>query len=279
MKKFKCEICGKETTETCELDGKVMCTECRDGHTVVCSRCRKRIWNDDNYGDDHIDLCSDCYGMPYTRCDRCNAILTYDAVLYYDDEDIPYCDDCYDAVANERIIHGYNYKPYPIFYGDSKMHLGVELEIDDGGEDSDNAQKIMNVANVQHDHLYCKHDGSIDNGFELVTHPMDLMYHRTVMPWKAILETVANLGYRSHQTSTCGLHIHVSRCALGNTYTQKEGIAIEKENGVYKGRKPIECANLVPVVSKWKKGEITAVEAMKKLNLKPSTFYRKVKAM
>ena len=58
---------------------------------------------------------------------------------------------------------------------------------------------------------------------------------------------------------------------------QREGIAIAKENGVYKGRKPIECENLVPVVSKWKKGEITAVEAMKKLNLKPSTFYRRVK--
>ena len=58
---------------------------------------------------------------------------------------------------------------------------------------------------------------------------------------------------------------------------QKEGIAIAKEKGVYKGRKPIECPKLAEVVSIWRNGEITAVEAMKRLNMKPSTFYRKVK--
>ena len=58
---------------------------------------------------------------------------------------------------------------------------------------------------------------------------------------------------------------------------QKEGIAIAKENGVYKGRKPIEHPKLFEVVSMWKGGDITAVEAMKRLNMKPSTFYRKVK--
>lgn len=58
---------------------------------------------------------------------------------------------------------------------------------------------------------------------------------------------------------------------------QREGIAVAKENGVYKGRKPIERAELAPVVSMWRSGQITAVEAMKRLNLKSSTFYRKVK--
>lgn len=58
---------------------------------------------------------------------------------------------------------------------------------------------------------------------------------------------------------------------------QKEGIAIAKENGVYKGRKPIERPEFASIVSLWQKGEITAVEAMKRLNMKSSTFYRKVK--
>ena len=58
---------------------------------------------------------------------------------------------------------------------------------------------------------------------------------------------------------------------------QKEGIAIAKENGIYKGRKPIIRTEFETVVKVWKAGEITATEAMKKLNLKPSTFYRKVK--
>lgn len=58
---------------------------------------------------------------------------------------------------------------------------------------------------------------------------------------------------------------------------QKEGIAIAKQNGVYKGRKPIEHPKFKEVVSLWQREEITAVEAMKRLDMKPSTFYRKVK--
>ena len=58
---------------------------------------------------------------------------------------------------------------------------------------------------------------------------------------------------------------------------QREGIAIAKENGIYKGRKPIDCPELEVVVRQWKRGEMTAVEAMKRLNLKPRTFYRRAK--
>ena len=58
---------------------------------------------------------------------------------------------------------------------------------------------------------------------------------------------------------------------------QKEGIAIAKEKGVYKGRKPIEHPKFNEVVSLWKSGTITATEAMKRLDMKPSTFYRKVR--
>ncbi len=58
---------------------------------------------------------------------------------------------------------------------------------------------------------------------------------------------------------------------------QKEGIAVAKQNGVYKGRKPIEHPDFKKVVGKWQAGEITAVQAMKKLGMTSSTFYRKVK--
>lgn len=58
---------------------------------------------------------------------------------------------------------------------------------------------------------------------------------------------------------------------------QKEGIAIAKENGIYKGRKPIECLEFHPVVNRWRKGEISAKEAMRRLNMSSSTFYRKVR--
>ncbi len=60
---------------------------------------------------------------------------------------------------------------------------------------------------------------------------------------------------------------------------QREGIEIAKAKGVYKGRKPIVRENFDTVVAVWRKGEITAVEAMRRLDMKPSTFYRKVKKL
>ncbi|MBD5160799.1 MAG: recombinase family protein [Oscillibacter sp.] len=58
---------------------------------------------------------------------------------------------------------------------------------------------------------------------------------------------------------------------------QKEGIAIAKEQGIYRGRKPIERGNFNQIVTLWKSGQITAAEAMKRLDMKPSTFYRKIR--
>ena len=58
---------------------------------------------------------------------------------------------------------------------------------------------------------------------------------------------------------------------------QREGIAIAKANGVYKGRKPIQRAAFETIVTQWQNGEMTAVEAQRRLELTPSTFYRKVR--
>lgn len=58
---------------------------------------------------------------------------------------------------------------------------------------------------------------------------------------------------------------------------QREGIAIAKEQGRYTGRRPIEAPELEHVVQQWRSGGMTAVEAMWRLNLKPTTFYRKAK--
>lgn len=58
---------------------------------------------------------------------------------------------------------------------------------------------------------------------------------------------------------------------------QREGIEIAKQQGRYKGRKPIEHPDFDDVVSRWRKGEITAVEARKRLGMSKATLYRKVK--
>jgi len=59
---------------------------------------------------------------------------------------------------------------------------------------------------------------------------------------------------------------------------QKEGIAIAKRAGKYKGRKEITPpANFAEIYPLWKNRSITGREAMKQLALKPNTFYKLVK--
>ena len=58
---------------------------------------------------------------------------------------------------------------------------------------------------------------------------------------------------------------------------QREGIAIAKANGIYRGRKPIQRPEFNQVVSLWRSGELTAAEAMRRWDMKSSTFYRRAK--
>ena len=58
---------------------------------------------------------------------------------------------------------------------------------------------------------------------------------------------------------------------------QREGIEIAKQQGKYKGRKPLSPPGFQEMVIRWKRGEITAAEACRRLGMSKATFYRKVK--
>lgn len=121
-------------------------------------------------------------------------------------------------------IHDYYYKTEPIFYGVGPRYMGVELEIDMAGESNASAREILSLANRNDSHIYCKHDGSLEEGFEIVTHPMSLEYQQKEMPWADILKKAMQLGYQSHLARTCGFHVHVSRDAFGQTETEQDAV-------------------------------------------------------
>jgi len=60
---------------------------------------------------------------------------------------------------------------------------------------------------------------------------------------------------------------------------QKEGIAIAKSEGKYKGRKSAEIDEKLwdSLYLLWSEGKISAVEFMGKMGMKKSTFYRRMK--
>ena len=95
------------------------------------------------------------------------------------------------------------------------------MEIDGAGKDSDNADELLAIGNRDEEHIYIKGDGSLDDGMELVTHPMSLDYHKNYQ-WEEIMKKAISLGYRSHQTSTCGLHIHLNRDCFGENREEQD---------------------------------------------------------
>lgn len=222
--KIYCSHCGAliETDDYEELNGQILCSDCIDNLTSVCDCCGERIWRDDTYGDEYIYLCSHCYNNHYTRCSNCGSLIHEDDVYQFDGEN--YCHDCYDDERNKiRYIHDYGYKPEPIFYGDGNRYFGVELEIDGAGKDDEYAEELLDIANMSNEHIYIKSDGSLDDGMEIVSHPMTLDFHKDFC-WEDIMRKAISLSYRSHQTSTCGLHIHVNRNSFAENREEQDEV-------------------------------------------------------
>ncbi len=221
-----CSKCGRgiPAGQSHLVDNELLCPDCLERYAVRCAHCGVYVMADDNAGSDIHPLCDRCYDEHYTTCERCGTLLRYSSACYApddEDEEYPYCDSC-SYLLSHGTIHDYYYKPEPKFYGTGPRYFGVELEIDGAGENHDRAGQLMEIANTARDLAYCKHDGSLDCGFEIVTHPMTLEYHMQTMPWEAICEEAVEMGYTSHMAGTCGLHVHVSRKAFGQTEAEQD---------------------------------------------------------
>ena len=113
-----------------------------------------------------------------------------------------------------------------MFHGVGPLYLGVELEVDNGEVD-----RVLDYVWPYSDNeklFYLKTDSSLGRaGVELVTHPLTSEFHRREFPWEDVLKDFIRIGYRSHNTTTCGMHIHASRAGLGKT-VKAQDITINK---------------------------------------------------
>jgi hypothetical protein len=212
-----CERCedGMRNDDSHTVDGCIWCEYCWENYSYNCSNCDNSYDQDSgsNYVDDNT-YCDSCYEDNCYYCDDCNESFTYDnrcACNTDDDEQRPE-GRCCQAVMRGRFVHDYNCKPTPIFKGTSKhkMYLGFELEVE---FKSDTVGVAQHTAIALDGIAYLKHDGSISNGFEIVTHPHTHQTYRenSTMLWDTIETLRSQYGGRSWDTDTCGLHIHLSR--------------------------------------------------------------------
>ena len=190
---------------------------------AICDCCGKVTPPELLHRDSRFQICIECYRKSYTRCAVCQTMIHVEDAYHSHGQTC--CFSCYSNLFQS--IHPHDYKPAPIFYGAIPRFFGVELEIDDGGHNDENARILLDAVNTDAEYIYIKTDSSLRDGLEIVTHPMTLNFHLYRFPWERLLRTAVQLGYCADDTDTCGLHIHVNRLSLGNTQEKQEA-AISK---------------------------------------------------
>ena len=183
-----------------------------DEDVFVCEDCERPVCDEESFS----------INGDRTVCEGC-----YDSYAYCDDHDYYYYrdDTCYsceeDRRYGSRLIRDYSERVEVVFHivragrptetlslpGRTSV-TGFELEMEANNAD---LEEMAEVINDSLGHLsIMKHDGSLSHGLELVTQPLALDFVRDHLDL-GVLKRVADMGARSAQTTSCGLHVHLNR--------------------------------------------------------------------
>jgi len=195
---------------------------CEEWNT--CTDCNKLEREDEGIWcyDGDFWVCSECGDDGYTYSDnRCTYINNDD----YNDEENEEEDD---GIIGEYHSSKRKVGHIPSEYSDYKprvlLGLELEMEVSEDYDKSDRAEVIdSNIGYTHgtdgHQHRYCafESDGSLDHGFEMVTGYTGLDIHAKQLAFfkKPIR------GLRSHDTRTCGLHVHVCKSSMNLFHAAK----------------------------------------------------------
>ena len=237
-----CDICKEvekindmEEVYNCHTDEWiVMCEDCQEKEDMFYCVEHERYEIDEhprevvNYG----TICSDgWYWGDYFHCPECGDYYHIDNGYWDDDSEEYYCYDCYENVMGSKVVRRYHYhsddyeyeKRYikdekPNEMTNNRIYFGMELEVEDirGRHTVETmAEKLMKVTD---DFVY-EHDGSLDDGFEIISFPFTKEYMKQNLQYYLVdmLKELGVGGYGS--TESCGLHFHMTKVNWETTLT------------------------------------------------------------
>ena len=173
------------------------------------------------------DICWDAYEDNYSTCDNCGDVHEVDAMIFTEYES--YCSYCYEShEAEHGKIKSYHdhkiehIRENKILSNGNIITMGVELEVESSGHTE--CGEMSNILYINsNDFFVYESDSSLNNGFEIITRPYDLQYYKEEGKQIFInaLELLNNNKFRSHDGGRCGLHVHIGRHGLGNSYQER----------------------------------------------------------
>lgn len=154
--------------------------------------------------------------------DRCRYCPGCDQ--YHGGEECCGCDSCREDRGmsprqryNSNVIQSWSYRPHVQFIGEGPLYLGMEWEIETNDDRYDLAERVQEIIG---DLGFIKEDGSLNNGIEIVTHPIAYDYFMDKFPWKKMVTTLKEAG--AFDTRETGIHVHASRAGFdGAPHTYK----------------------------------------------------------
>ena len=183
------------------------CNDC-EGELEVCHSCGNMMNPNDTHTINGDEICNDCFHRDYRTCSSCGDIV------HRHHMGSSRCNNCLP-------INGYGTTSVLEFQGgttsqreDGRDYLGVEIELEcDRSDDRNDVAAPMKRVNPS---LDFKSDGSLNHGFEIVSQPATLQHHTSEhgAQWAEILRIARGSGCKSHDTTTCGIHVHVGRDSL-----------------------------------------------------------------
>ena len=178
--------------------------------------------------------CEECVDENFAYCEVCDDRMHVDYSRYSERNEMTYCRDCWDN--RERAIHSYSYEPHPLnFWSYNKkggfththnpssknridrVFYGFENEVE--VRDDYDKQEIAYDIKGNEKFVYCKEDGSLNNGFEIVSHPLSFEAFNH-LDWEDIfLQYRGQL--RGYGPETTGMHVHMSKNAFTDNHLLK----------------------------------------------------------
>mgnify|MGYP000992236460 CR=1 FL=1 len=171
--------------------------------------------------------CPDCRGNHTWSCSRCDVTVSDSVPCAYspddDEEDDPLCPSCAAPRANSLFGCMINYSNKDIGKVPPKDPSGmlygweVEVHLLEGGSTQRAIEELHRLLGPGY--YVTKPDGSVDNGFEIVTRPDSMAVHRE--EWCRFFEALKESEFlRKHLRSwesprqCCGIHCHIDKESL-----------------------------------------------------------------
>jgi hypothetical protein len=202
----RCSVCStfaplKEKPLTEDIIGNKVCSSCLKDRKQ-CKQCGSYKLKAE-FSSASPEVCGYCVDSS-KECENCG---TKDAYVRSDGS-VNRCPKCA-AEAGKSHIYNYSFKPFPVVHGNynpNELLLGFENEM--SVKSSHKVQRVLSEIMKEYstDIIYPKQDGSVEHGFEIVSHPMTFEAFNSI-DWSKLHPE----GKIRKTGGGAGMHVHLAK--------------------------------------------------------------------